>query len=56
MTSATMTPPVLAEPGAPECGDRHPGEHVSCARPPEHKGGHVDRQLKRYWQAGEPQS
>lgn len=56
MTAAVTAPPVLAKPGDPECGDRNQADHVRCARPPEHKGGHVDRSLKKYWQAEEPAS
>lgn len=54
--TAVTTPPVLASPGEPECGERNHADHLNCARPPGHKGGHVDRHLERYWQAEEPAS
>lgn len=53
---AATAPPVLAEPGDPECRDVSQGDHVRYARPSGHKGGHVDRRLQRYWQAEEPAS
>lgn len=57
MTAPAVTAPaILAKPGEPECRERSQGDHVKCARPEDHKGGHVDRQNKRYWQAGEPAS
>lgn len=57
MTAPAVTAPlVLAEVGEPECRDVSQGDHVRCARPPGHKGGHVDRRLQRYWQAEGPAS
>ena len=53
---AVAAPIVLAEPGQPECGERHESEHARCARPPRHKGGHLSRDRKCYWQAKESQS
>ena len=57
MTAPAVTAPgILAKPGEPECGERNHPDHVRCARPPEHKGGHLSRDVKRYWQAEEPAS
>jgi hypothetical protein len=58
MTAAAVTAPaILAKPGEPECGERALYDGLRCSRPPEHKGGHLDRRSGgRYWQAEEPAS
>jgi hypothetical protein len=54
MTAVAAARLALAAEGQPSCGERHPFDHLSCARLPGHPGGHLSRDRARYWQAGEP--